>query len=406
MKVNKFLILLFFVNLSFAQQITTAKIKNVGKSGLHRIILPSEIRSFSKENLSDFRIFDAKGIEVPYFTFQENDQMVYHFEEYAIVSKTVIPKKNTSIIFENPNKTIHEISLYISNSDVVKTYNISGSNDQNEWFGLSNKQVLSNLNSAESTITTKTISFPLCSYRYLKIDFDDKKTLAINVLKIGNLSNQIEKSILQEISPKNIQTNQIPSEKKTRIHLVFDNPQIIDQILFTISSPSYYNRAARIYVNKTLKIKKRKETYQKEIASFDLNSKSDNIFNLHLYEKDFFIEIDNKDNQALTFSEIKCNQIPVSIIADLRTNENYSVKTGNSKLNAPQYDLSYFKNKINDSLPEAKIIDIKHQNLKNEIAQTKSFWQQSWFMWLCITIGGISVLYFTTTLVRDIKNNS
>src|SRR5690606_1664738 len=109
------------------------------------------------------------------------------FEEYTIVSKTVYPKKRTSIIVAIPaNKNNNQISLFIANADVEKKYSISGSIDQKEWFGILNSQVLYDLNSTTEATVVKTISYPLSTYNYLKIDFDDRKTLPINILKVGN----------------------------------------------------------------------------------------------------------------------------------------------------------------------------------------------------------------------------
>lgn len=409
MKLNKFLILFFLTNLSFAQNKTTAKIKTVANDGLYKIVLPPAIRSFSKENLSDFRVFDTKGNEVPYFIIEnEKETFSNTFEEYSILSKTVVPKKSSSIVISNPSLTnINQISLSIANSDVVKTYSISGSDDQKEWFGLSNSQELEDLNSTDKTTVFKTISFPLCSYRFLKIDFDDKKTLPINILKAGNFNSQVQNNLLQQIIPKSISITQIPNEKKTQIHLVFDAPQVINQIAFDITKPTLYKRNASIFKNVTRKIKHKTETYQENIANFELSSDTKNTFNIsEIFEKEFFIIIENQDNQPLTVSEIKCNQIPVAIIADLKANEKYTVKTGNSNLNAPQYDLSYFKNNIATTLPKTIIYGIEQTITTQNGIQEKSFWQQSWFMWLCIALGGIAILYFTASLVKDMKGNN
>jgi hypothetical protein len=406
MKPNKFLFLLFLVNFSFAQYNTTAKIKAVTSTGLNKIVLPPAIRSASKEDLSDFRIFDSKGIEVPYFVVRnEKETLSNSFEEYSIVSKTVVPNKSSSIIIANPStQSINQISLFIANSDVVKTYNISGSNDQKEWFGLSNAQKLYDLNSTDKTNVIKTISFPLSSYQFLKIDFDDKKTLPINILKAGNYNHQVKTNSLQEIVPKSSSVTQLTSEKKTKIHIVFDAPQIIDQIAFDISKPAFYKRDATIYKNATRKVKRKIETYEENITYFELNSDTKNTFNVpQIFEKEIYISIDNQDNPALNIAEIKFYQIPVSIVASLNANENYTIKTGNNNLNEPQYDLSNFKNSISANLPEASISEIKQIASTDTTIQNKSFWQQSWFMWMCIIIGGIAILYFTASLVKDMK---
>lgn len=409
MKPNKFLFLLFLVNFSFAQYNTTAKIKAVATTGLNKIILPPEIRSVSKEDLSDFRIFDSKGIEVPYFIVRnEKETFSNSFEEYNIVSKNAIPNKSTSIVIANPSaQSINQISLFIANSDVTKTYSLSGSEDQKEWFGLSNSQTLSDLNSTDKTNTVKTISFPLSSYCFLKIDFDDKKTLPINVLKAGNFNQQVKNNSLQEITPQINSVTQLASEKKTKIHIVFDTPQIINQIAFDISKPTFYKRDATIYKNATRKVKRKTETYEENITYFELNSNTKNTFNIpQIFEKEIFITIDNQDNPALNVAEIKFYQIPVSIIASLNANEKYTIKTGNKNLSEPQYDLSNFKNKISEVLPETSIEEIKQIASAETTIQDKSLWQQSWFMWICIIIGGIAILYFTTSLVKDMKKNN
>jgi hypothetical protein len=408
MKLNKFLVILFAVNGLLAQHKTTAKIESVKESGLHKIILPAEIRSFSKEELGDFRILDSKGIEVPYYILQGNGETnSSSFSECKILSKTWIPKSKTTIVFENPKASIDEIVLSITNSDVTKPYSISGSDNQEEWFGLVNNSQLNELENSEDTHILKTIPLPLTSYRYLKIDFNDKKTLPINVLKIGFFTNKTNSPNVEEIFAKNSRILQIPAQKKTRIYITFDNPQIVNQISFNISSPNLFQRNAQIYVNKKSLLKHKVKTIQETISNFELNSDAKNAFAIpQLFEKEFFIEIENRDNQPLALAKIQFFQNQVAVIADLKANEKYTIQTGNPKLPAPEYDLENFKNKMSNNLPEAKIYDIKHAASHKTNAQEKSFWQKSWFMWLCIGLGGIAVLYFTTHLVKDMKNSA
>ena len=408
MKLYKFLLVLFAVNGLLAQNKTTAKIETVKESGLHKIILPAEIRSFSKEELDDFRILDYKGIEVPYYILQGNGETTSSsFSECKILSKTAIPKNKTSLIFENPKASIDEIVLSITNFDGTKSYSISGSDNQEEWFGLVNNSLLNELENRENTSILKTIPLPLTSYRYLKIDFNDKKTLPINVLKIGFFTNKTSNPDVEEIRPKSIQIVQFSSPKITRIQVAFHNPEIVNQISFNISNPNLFQRNARIYVNKKRAMNQKGVIFPEIVTNFELNSDTKNSFAIpQLFEKEFFIEIENEDNQPLTLAKIQFFQNKIAVIADLKTNEKYTIQTGNPKLPAPEYDLENFKNKMTNNLPEAKIYDIKHLASQKTKSQDKSFWQQSWFMWLCIGLGGMVILYFTTNLVKDMKNNT
>lgn len=408
MKLNKFLALLFIANLSFGQYQTSAKLKKITQNGFNEIILSPEVRSFSKQDLSDIRLFDSKGNEVPYF-FQSNNAISSNtFEEYNIVSKTVYPKKSTSIVIEIPsNKHNNQLSLFIANSDVEKKYSVSGSDDQKEWFGISDSQTLYDLNSSSETSVVKTISYPLSTYRYLKIDFDDKKTLPINVLKVGNFNSKLQKSALQEIFPKQSITTEIPSEKETQIHVLFDAPQVINEISFEISKPTYYKRTAILYRKIKRETKRKSQIIEEEITSFELNSNATNTFVFpEIFEKEFYIKIQNHDNQPLSISKIKYFQKPISIIADLNADENYILKTGNKNLSEPEYDLSNFKNNIVVNLPQTTLYDIQHKTTVKTAEVNKSFWQQSWFMWLCIILGGITILFFTASLIKDLKSKN
>jgi len=408
MKLNSFFILFFLTNLSFAQFQTTGKIKEVSKNGFHEIVLSPEIRSYSKQDLSDIRIFNAKGNEVPYFIQRNSEALLSSFEAYTIVSKTVLPKKSTSIVIEIPSiKNNNNISLLIANADVEKNYSISGSNNLEEWFGISNSQTLYDLNSITESSVVKTISYPLSTYKYLRIDFDDKKTLPINILKAGNFNTQLQKNILQDVIPVKSETRELTSQKETQIHVVFDVPQIINQISFEISRPTYYKRQAIIYKKISSKTKRKTQIIDEEIVSFELNSNTKNTFEIpEIFEKEFFIKIENQDNLPLSISAVTYSQKPISIISDLNVNEKYTIKTGNKKFAEPEYDLSDFKNNIKGSLPKTEIFNIKQSVTSKNQTENKSFWQQGWFMWACILLGGLTILYFTASLIKDLKEKN
>ncbi len=297
--------------------------------------------------------------------------------------------------------------LSITNSDVTKSYNISGSNNQEEWFGLVNNSLLIGLENSQDTSVFKTISLPLSSYRYLKIELNDKKTLPINILKIGYFTNKTSSPNVEEVFANNTRIQQIPANKKTRIYINFNRPQIVNQIGFTITSPNLFQRNAQIYVNKKKQMNQKSAPFPETIFAFELSSTQKNTFSIpQLFEKEFFIEIENRDNQPLNLAKIQFFQNQIAVIADLKANEKYTITTGNPKLHSPEYDLENFKNSIDNSLPEAKIYDIKHISTKENLTKDKSFWQQSWFMWLCIGLGGIAIAFFTKSLVKDMKNNS
>lgn len=406
-KITRIIAFLFFVNASFAQNTTTAKIKPVTSNGLHKLVLPVEIRSFSEEDLSDFRIIDSKGNEVPYFSDKKTEAISNsNYKEYKIVSKSEIPKKQSLFIFENPEKTINQVSLTIANYDGEKTYSLSGSNDQKQWFGISNNNYLSDLNASDATFVSKTIDFPLTNYKYIKIDLDDRKSLPIRIIGVGNFNLKTQLTTLLPVAFKQKTITELKPEKKTQIHVVFDNVNLLDQIHFDIPSPKLYKRYATIYKIVSEKVKHKFVDRKTELISFELNSDSQNTFNLaSLHEKEFYIEIGNDDNQPLEIKNIQFSQIPVQVVADLKASENYTIKTGNPNLMAPVYDISNFKNSISNNLPTAEILDVQTPKITSKITTKRQFWQESWFMWVCICVAAIAILYFTSSLIKDMKKS-
>lgn len=410
MRINKWLFLVVLAHVSFAQNTTTAKIKQVIQNGFHKITLPPAIRSFTREDLSNFRIYDTQNNEVPYFVLELNNTPVaIAMKAFPIVSESNKPGKNTTVIFENPElKELDQISLVIGNTDVVKKYSISGSNDNSKWFGIVNNKILTDITNTESITTVKTITFPLCSYRFLKIDFDDTKTLPIDLRKIGfvQTSTLTSERQLLPLTPEAIKTIKLSKQKKTLVHVVFKNKEVIDQLVLDVKSPAYYKRDARIYKKVTRKYKRKVKEEEQDIFYFQIRSDTKNQITIpRIFEKDFFIEISNQDNPPLHFSSIRFNQVPVVIVADLKSDETYSIKTGSTGLQMPQYDLANFKDKVPDQLPETIIYNIKQTNAKENQTTKKQFWQQSWFMWLCIAIGGIVIVYFSISLIKDLNKN-
>jgi len=400
------LIPILIANFSLAQNYQ-GKINKVSENGLHQILLTPEVRSASQNNIDFLRIFDSKNNEVPYVIYNGKSSNS-SFKNFAIISKTAVPNVATSIIISNENSlNLDNLMLKIANTDVDKKYNISGSNDQKEWFGLVLNQTVIGLNDAGENFVERDFPFPLNNYKFLKFDFIDKNSLPINVLGAGlaqSHSVNQSKTELQNFTQK-IETNK--KLKQTRITITFQNPQVIDGIGFEISLPSYFLRDARILINKARVYKKSTENYAEDISSFQLNSKSKNRFDVQsFFAKEFTIEIDNQDNPVLEIKKINIFQSSVSILTDLKSNKNYTLKI-DSTWSAPQYDLANSGIDFNKNYPVATISNLEKLDKSKPNEQAKSFWQTPIFMWICIVLAVVIIGYFALGLIKDMnKENS
>jgi len=403
MILNKYLFLLLLSSIAFGQ-ITTGEIKPVVSTGMYKIMLAPELKSVARQNLTDLRIHDQNKNEVPYFIIAENDKVQQSFNVYPIVEKTSTPNKNTSYIIENESdEKLNQFALTVGNSDVVKFYNLSGSANQSQWFGITNDGILSQLSSDKNTTVSRTINFPLSAYRYFKLTFNDSLSLPINLLRVGNLSQQTAPRKVIAI-PATVKTEQLKTEKKTQIHVRFNNKQIINQIDFKITGPTLYQRTVTIYKFSKRERRRKTETYKEVLNQFTLASDSKNSLEIGgLFESEIYIEIDNRDNLPLKITNIQFLQWPSYAIAELQAGQTYSIETGNQKLGMPDYDIASISTVDPDILPEVSIANIKTTLPKLAKEKTVSFWQQKWFLWLCIALGGMAIAFFTLSLLRDLK---
>ncbi|WP_034672001.1 DUF3999 family protein [Epilithonimonas caeni] len=405
MKKSISLIFLLTICFSFAQNYR-GKINKVPESGLHQILLTPEVRSASQNNIDFLRIFDSKNNEVPYVVY-EGKYSNSSSNNFTIISKTAVPNVATSIIISNENAlNIDHLTLKIANTDVEKKYNISGSNDQKEWFGLVGNQKVIGLNDAGENFVERDFAFPLNNYKFLRFDFIDKNSLPINILGASleeNHSVNQSKTELQNFTQK-IETDK--KLKQTKITITFHAPQVIDGIGFEISAPSYYLRDARILINKTRVYKKSNENYVENISAFQLNSKSKNRFDVQsFFVKEFIIEIDNQDNPALEIKKINLFQSPISILTDLKANENYTLKI-DSTWSAPQYDLVNSGIDFNQNYPTATISNLEKIEQSKSKENAKTFWQTPFFMWICIVLAVAIIGYFAVGLIKDMNREN
>lgn len=398
-------------SMTFAQTpLVGGTIAPVKEDGLYRIRVPHKIRTHATNDFRDLRIWDAKGNPVPYFmqpAAAYTKTSVSDFKEFSIVTNTRIADSSATYIFKNPNKTIANAVLLIANYQGNKTYRLEGSDDQKEWFGLVNSGQLNQLNDPKEISVYKAIHFPLCKYEYLKIVFDDRNSLPINLLRIGEATTETQTTVpiaMEKIAVKNIAY--LEKDKKTHIQVSFERPEVIDQIRMRISAPDLFSRDARLYTLKERKVKRKMETYRQELADFYIRSDKELIFDIsRTMVKEVILEIDNRDNPKLEISELHFMQEPVYMTAALKADGTYTVTGGDQTLGFPDYDILDTTYRASSGLSIVEIDAVVYEPTSKTIVNTTSFWQQSWFMWCCIGAATVMILYFSLNLLKDLNRN-
>lgn len=404
--------MLLLGSMTFSQTSSVSGVIDVvQEDGLYSIRIPLSVRSYATPDLRDFRIWDAKGHQVPYFVQPTKVYIRTHiseFTEFPIISNTRTADSSSTYIFKNPYQTIESAVLLFANYQGSKTYRLEGSNDQKEWYGVVNSGQLTQLNDPKETSVYKTIQFPICRYPYLKIVFDDRHSLPVNLLNIGQGASQTIATVpqvMEEIPVKTIAYSE--KDKKTIIQISFERPEVINQIRMAITVPELYSRTANLYTIKNREVKRGMESYKEQLGTLTIRSDGDLVFDIpQTVEQELYLEIDNKDNPKLEIKVLQFMQAPVYLVASLKSKESYKLTAGDQALGFPDYDIFDVTFTTESQLPIVQIGAVVYEQSEKTASKQISFWQQSWFMWCCIGIAALMISYFAFNLLKEFNKTS
>jgi hypothetical protein len=380
-----------------AQQLIKATIA-AHSDGLQSIRVPQEFRSKIGNNSNALRLFNQKGEEIPFIVkpaaTSTTDFKAWPFE------RSIYPEDSTEIyVLHNPEKHKKQrIFLKIANTTTAKSYTIEGSNDQQTWFSLVAQGQLNALYSETDTYVTKSISFPLMDYQFIRIILDNKKSAAINIIDIGEIETLASEVHYEKLRNTSWKMEQDTGQKSTRLTLSTEGLSPVDFLKFHISAPNKYLRHAEIYQNVSAGRKKAVSRHVYEYLS--LTNSTDDAFAVDIEgQSDFYIQIFNEDNAPLTIDSVSLYQKPIELLAELRNGFSYSLDAA-TKRKAPNYDLSKVELDLPDSFPQAEITRIEIPISQKEDGKSA---YGNIILILGSILGVLVVFYFGSSLLKDMK---
>lgn len=391
-------------NTVFAQDFKyEAKLGQVPLEGFYSIDLQPQVLSKLKADLSDLRIYEnSQNEEIPYLLQKENGSFdVSYFEEYPIVSQQTVPQRITSIVVKNVKKdTIDNFCLITQNSDAYKTAKLSGSNDQKSWYVIKENYFLGSMYSSNTVQSEKTISFPLSDYTFFKLDISDSLNDPLLIKKIGCYATRKVESLYSETPKPNISQADSHKLKKSFIRIKFAEAYPIHKFHLTFTGPKFYNREASLY--KILYDAKGKE-YTEAVADFRVFSNADNI--IHITEaaaSEYLLTIYNQDNKALTLTDFTAYNLKRRLVASFKPQTYYVLKMGDSKLEAPTYDLEYFKDSIPAQLNPVTIQTITTIAKAPNVAPSSPWFKSKMWIWASLLLVGGLLAFIALRMVKDL----
>lgn len=371
--------------------------------GFYRILITPPISRHLNNDLTDIRIFDDKSQEVPYFLDKElPSYQAEHFMEYHIISKESKVQCCTALMLHNEKRTpINNIQLIIKNADAWREASLLGSDDKKQWYAIKDHFVLQASVNTSATQQLEVVGFPWSNYEFYLLKIKDSVNAPLNILKAGYYETELSSGNYTSLAVKTTVTDSA-SQKKTYVKLQLSGTQFVDKIEFNVSGAKYYRRNATLFEKRSHIPKKGKRTeYYRPVHSFELTSSRTTIIEPNeLRGHEFLVEIENQDNPPLSISSIQVFQLNRYLTAWLSSDLNYTMKFGAQKLNAPVYDLAFFKDSIPDQIELIQPGNVK-MIARAEAATSKSLFSNKNIIWIAIIVVMIVLAFMSAKLVRE-----
>lgn len=324
----------------------TSQTEPVQKSGYYKIVLPPEIIGNSALSYQDIRIFDKNGKEIPYIFKEEKPySSISGFQEYDLLENNHNGSKKESrvVVHNNKKEVLTSLTVVIRNSDIAKEITLRGSDNGVNWY-IIQKAYPEKTGTYNTTASLFQIRFPESNYEYLELTTNDKKTDPVQFLKVGYFDSKIIRGLYTEVLVAGYsQTDS--SNKKSYIRVYFKRNYEISKYAADFTGPEFYRREAKLGIPRVVDGKRKVDYF----FSFDILSGIQPEWETEkIRTKELLIEIENSDNSPLKLSSFKAFQINKYLIARLDSGMHYAVKSGNSTLRAPDYDLQYFSDSIQE----------------------------------------------------------
>ena len=405
---------LLFVGLSIAAFAQTegyhfySNIDTVKISGFYNIVLAPQVNAHLKTDYSDVRITDSKSKWVPHVFHAPLNEMSR--EAVLVNLKFIVAESNktNTIIIIDAAQQLNNISILIKNTEVQKFCTLSGSNDKQNWFVISDSILLTPQPADKNTESELKINFPQSNYNNLKLVINNRNkdpfavvAVSTNTTAIAFLSKNFSDSLLQNPTTIVLQKD---SGKNSYIKIIQQKKFHFNQINIVAQGLKFYNRQVDLYVAEN-----NLNSFSnpgKFIQSFTVSNNSSLRFNLPLQNAaTFYLIIKNEDNPALQIKEVGTNVSYRYVTAYLEKDNAYKLVMDNAAAILPNYDITKDYPTIKDSVSLLGIGNIfAYEN--TEIVERNATKNKQWIIWIAIIAALVLLLFFTKTMLKEVNKKT
>ncbi len=403
-KTNSIVLIATFVYFSSFAQISQYKNKRDilhATQGWHAIELPNEVFSKIQNTLNDIRIYGISKnndtIEAPYILKNSEGKSI----NKTVAFKTLNQSKHQNgyyITFEIPKaKTINEIELNFKTTNFDWNVQLEGSQDLNTWFTLLDNYRVIAITNPSTQFKFSKLSFPDAKYQYFRVCIKSNKNPEFTNASL--IQNTTTSSTYKHYKVTHFAAN--TKNKQTEIDIELPMVLPISYLeLNTTNTFDYYRPVTIKYLADSTKTQQGWKYSYNTITSGILNSEKKDTFKFNsVLTKKIKVIIHNQDNLPLTISAAQVKGFKYQLTTRITQPAKYILVYGNTNVGAPNYDLSYFQDKIPENISQLALGKEQKIEQPKQTTVTPLFQNKIW-LW-SIMVGVIILLgIFTFKMMK------
>lgn len=338
------------------------------------IFLDEEVYRYAKADLSDLRIKEADGTNVPYY-IQNKENLVQmqtaNYETYIINDFNKKDKRYIEVEVQNTRREVQDIlinqlTLEVENDNFAKSIRVEGSYDRLSWESIDGGKE-SPIYKVEAGEQLEIVLDKVVKYPYFRISFPShNEKLQINKVYATYTETLYEERQYEKMKQLNFAVEDQLEEGQTIIAI--DNSSHLDFSRMRLEVGAQFKRRYEV-------IGKNKEGEKIPLTNGVIYSSyfqeevfSDTIIPLEGIGEyiAFEIIIYNQDDEPLKITGIEGSYNIDKLVFQGEPNESYQLTYGDESLHAPKYDIEDYRKNIEKEVQEVCVLGVLNKEIQEE----------------------------------------
>lgn len=382
------------------------------QKGWHQLELPEDINAKTKAGFADIRILGVTetgdSLEVPFLELQNfqaaNKKPKANIPAFEIINQSK-RKEGAYYTFKLlDEREITAFKLHFKNLNFDWLVNLEGSHNQQKWFNILEDYRILGIKNGLTNYKFTTLKFPKSDFNYYRVLIKNKTDEALVSAEIETVPERLQQKYhILNINPEKLIENN--NKKQTEIFLSL--PYILTAENLTIKIKNDWDFYRRISIHKlsdSIKMKDGKRAHYHSFKNTILNSWDGNVIRLSKHQKiqHLKIIIYNEDNMPLEIESISVKYPIHKLAFRLPEKAGCTLFYGNHKATKPNYDLSYFKNKIPNELPNVALgNEVNVATLSASVSKSNKIINK-YFIWLFLGFTILLLAGFSLKMLRSV----